>query len=139
VGRPRGGGTEHGGAAATAAGAGEGTAVLVLREECLRQGVGTLRRELAEALEAGTRTLVVDVCQVRDLSSTVVALLLRAKRCCRARGGHVVLRGLSRAEVDVLHRTGLSPLFEIEARHPAAAPAASGSPRERSRTREQEG
>ncbi|WP_432519245.1 STAS domain-containing protein [Kineococcus sp. SYSU DK006] len=112
-----------GSAAAGAAAAGDGTAVLVLREEWLRQGVGTLRRELAEALEAGTRTLVVDVCEVQHLSSTVVALLLRAKRCCRARGGRVVLRGLGRAEVDVLHRTGLSPLFEIEARCTAAAPA----------------
>ncbi|NAZ86856.1 STAS domain-containing protein [Kineococcus sp. T90] len=78
------------------------------------RGVGALRRELGEALDTGTCTLVVDLSGVAHLSSPVIALLLRAKRRCRARGGRVVLRGVSRGDLDVLRRTGLSPLFEID-------------------------
>ncbi|WP_432573239.1 STAS domain-containing protein [Kineococcus sp. SYSU DK005] len=95
---------------------GEGVAVVVLHEGLPHQGVGALRRELGRTLDAGAHTLVVDLSGVPHLSSVVVALLLRAKRCCRARGGRVVLRGLDRAHLQVLHRTGLSPLFQLEPR-----------------------
>ncbi len=101
-------------AGATTAATEEGVTVVALHEGCLRQGVGALRRSLGEALDSGTSTLVVDVSGVEHLSSVVVALLLRAKRCCRVRGGRVVLRGLGRDDLDVLHRTGLAPLFDIE-------------------------
>ncbi|WP_432497295.1 STAS domain-containing protein [Kineococcus gypseus] len=108
-------------AGATGAGAGDrpedGTTVLVLDDDAAQapgRGVGALRRELGEALDGGCSTLVVDVSGVDHLSSAVVALLLRAKRRCRARGGRVVLRGPSRGAVEVLHRTGLAPLFDVE-------------------------
>ena len=101
----------------------EDVAVVVLREASVRRGVGTLRRDLASTLDSGVSTVVIDVSGVQDLSSVVVGLLLRVKRCCRARGGRVVLRGLNRVDLHVMHRTGLSSLFEIETPAPAPAPA----------------
>ena len=103
--------TSGAGAAAVPA---DGASVVVLHQEHAWQGTEALRRELAGALDAGASTIVVDVPGAQHLSSAVVALLLRAKRRCRARGGRVVLRGLDRHQLDVLHRTGLSPLFEID-------------------------
>ena len=101
----------------------EDVAVVVLREASVRRGVETLRRDLAATLDSGVSTVVIDVSGVQDLSSVVVGLLLRVKRCCRARGGRVVLRGLNRVDLHVMHRTGLSSLFEIETPAPAPAPA----------------
>ncbi|WP_158257280.1 STAS domain-containing protein [Kineococcus xinjiangensis] len=86
--------------------------VIALDDSTLLQGLGTLRWHLDEVLHRGPATLVIDLTQVHRLSSVTVAVLLRAKRQCRARGARVVLRGVSRSSLEVLQRTGLSPLFE---------------------------
>jgi anti-anti-sigma factor len=51
---------------------------------------------------------------VTVLSSTAVASFLSAHRTCRARGGTVVLRGANRRTEDLLHRTGLWRVMQLE-------------------------
>jgi anti-anti-sigma regulatory factor len=43
-----------------------------------------------------------------------VASLLWAHRICRARGGTVVLRGANRRTLDLLHRTGLERVLQLD-------------------------
>jgi len=87
--------------------------VVALDDDDLLRGLVDLQHHLGEVLGgAGPRTLVVDLGGVRLLSSATIGVLLRTRRRCRARGGRVVLRGLSRPSRDVLRRTGLSPLFD---------------------------
>jgi len=90
----------------------DGVTVVALDDENLLQGLVDLQCHLSPVLAGGPRTLVVDLRGVRLLSSATIGVLLRTRRRCRARGGQVVLRGLSRRSRDVLRRTGLSPLFD---------------------------
>jgi anti-anti-sigma factor len=85
-----------------------------LSDELLVDGVADIRWLLHDALLAGARELVVDLSQVQLLSSPAVASFLSAHRTCRARGGAVVLRGVNRRTLDLLHRTGLWRVLELE-------------------------
>lgn len=69
--------------------------------------VAGLRAGVATALRSTSPTVVVDVSGVRRLSSTTVTALLWAQRRCRARGGAVILQGLSRQGARSLRRSGL--------------------------------
>lgn len=93
-----------------------------LSDELLLEGVADVRWLLHDALLAGARELVVDLSQVHQLSSPAVASFLSAHRTCRARGGAVILRGVNRRTLDLLHRTGLWRVLELEpaADRPAA-------------------
>lgn len=102
------------------------TVVVALADETLLEGLADLRWGLRGLLTHGVSTLVVDVAGVERLSSATVAALLRAKRHCRARGGGVVVRGASRRSLDVLHRTGLARVFDIQAA-PARPPVTAGA------------
>ncbi len=73
-----------------------------------------LRGELPGLLGGGTDTLVIDVSGVDRLSSSGVATLLAVKRTARARRVHVVLAGPSDRTREVIVRTGLASVFEIE-------------------------
>jgi anti-anti-sigma factor len=73
-----------------------------------------LERRLAVALEAGPRTLVVDMSAVGRISSTTVAALLWTKRRCSSRGVEVRLRGPSRRCLDALERVGLLGVLAVE-------------------------
>ncbi len=77
-------------------------------------GLADVRWLLHDALLAGARRLVVDLTRVQHLSSTAVASLLWAHRICRARGGTVVLRGANRRTLDLLHRTGLKRVLQLD-------------------------
>ncbi|SFL89426.1 STAS domain-containing protein [Geodermatophilus ruber] len=93
-----------------------------LDDDLLAHGLADVRWLLHDALLAGARRLVVDLTRVQHLSSSVVASFLWAHRTCRARGGAVVLRGANRRTEDLLHRTGLWRVIELEpAAHRAAA------------------
>lgn len=85
-----------------------------LEDTLLREGLADVRWLLHDALLAGARRLVVDVSRVQHLASPAVASLLSAHRTCRARGGSVVLRGANRRTLDLLHRTGLWRVMELE-------------------------
>jgi anti-anti-sigma factor len=85
-----------------------------LSDELLADGLAEVRWLLHDALLAGARRLVVDLGEVEHLSSPAVASFLSAHRTCRARGGTVVLRGANRRTLDLLHRTGLWRVLELE-------------------------
>ncbi|MCZ2811576.1 STAS domain-containing protein [Modestobacter sp. VKM Ac-2979] len=97
----------------------DGQVVVRLSDDLLADGLADLRWLLHDALLSGARRLVVDLTDVRQLSSTAVASFLWAHRTCRARGGAVVLRGVNRRTEDLLHRTGLWRVMQLEdAPHP---------------------
>ncbi|GAA4735986.1 hypothetical protein GCM10023328_15300 [Modestobacter marinus] len=98
----------------------DGQVVVRLSDDLLADGLADLRWLLRDALLSGARRLVVDLTDVRQLSSTAVASFLWAHRTCRARGGAVVLRGVNRRTEDLLHRTGLWRVMQLEdpAEHP---------------------
>jgi anti-anti-sigma factor len=85
-----------------------------LSDALLANGLADVRWLLHDALLAGARHLVVDLSSVQQLSSPAVASFLSAHRTCRARGGAVVLRGPNRRTLDLLHRTGLWRVLELE-------------------------
>ncbi len=85
-----------------------------LTDDMLSEGLADVRWLLHDALLAGARHLVVDLSRVQHLSSPAVASFLSAHRTCRARGGTVVLRGANRRTLDLLHRTGLWHVLELE-------------------------
>jgi len=85
-----------------------------LSDDLLADGLADVRWLLHDALLAGARRLVVDLSRVTVLSSTAVASFLWAHRTCRARGGTVVLRGPNRRTEDLLHRTGLWRVLQLE-------------------------
>lgn len=85
-----------------------------LSDDLLSEGVADVRWLLHDALLAGARRVVVDLSEVHHLSSPAVASFLSAHRTCRARGGTVVLRGANRRTLDLLHRTGLWRVLELE-------------------------
>lgn len=84
----------------------------MLDEDGLREQLGVLRWHLGRLLENGDPALVVDVSRLTSLSSATVAVLLRARRFCRARGGRLVLDRPHRNVLSVLRRSGLEDLFE---------------------------
>ena len=88
--------------------------LIVLDDALFAEGVADVRWLLHDALLAGARRLVVDLTGVQHLSSTAVASFLWAHRICRARGGAVVLRGANRRTEDLLQRTGLWRVLQIE-------------------------
>ncbi len=85
-----------------------------LDDGLLGGGLADVRWTLLGTLHAGARSLVVDLSDVQRLPDAVVAVLLWAHRICRARGGAVVLRGANRRTVDLLHRTGLWRVIQLE-------------------------
>ncbi len=85
-----------------------------LSDELLAEGLADVRWLLHDALLVGARRLVVDLSKVTVLSSTAVASFLWAHRTCRARGGAVVLRGPNRRTEDLLLRTGLWHVMQME-------------------------
>ena len=74
-----------------------------------------LRWQLRGLVMDGVSLVVVDVSELDQISSTVLAALLDTHRVCRRRGGGVVIRHASRRMSDVLRRTGLDRVFEVEA------------------------
>lgn len=91
---------------------------VALRDDRLAQGLSDLRWHLPSLLAGGTNTLVIDVSDVPRLSSTCVATLLWVRRTCHARHIRVVLADPTDRTHEVLTRTGLASVFEIESRVP---------------------
>jgi anti-anti-sigma factor len=89
---------------------------VALTDERMTQGLNDLRWHLPTLLAGGTNTLVIDVSGVARLSSTCVATLLWVKRSCQSRSVRVVLADPTDRTLDVLTRTGLASVFEIEGR-----------------------
>jgi anti-anti-sigma factor len=96
------------------AGTGSDEVIVRLTDDMLADGVAEVRWLLHDAVLTGARHVVVDVREVAQLSSPVVASFLSAHRACRARGGGVVVRGANRRTVDLLRRTGLWRVLHLE-------------------------
>ncbi|MGY1602312.1 STAS domain-containing protein [Geodermatophilus sp. SYSU D00815] len=88
--------------------------VVALDDGVLADGYADARWLLRDALLAGARRIVVDVSGVHALGSPALASFLWAHRVCRARGGAVVLRGADRRTRDMLHRTGLWRVLQLQ-------------------------
>ena len=91
--------------------------------EDLAQTLLDLHRAVAHGLLAGVRRIVVDTSAIGCLSSTTLTALLWAQRRCRARGGSVIVRNPSAKSTELLIRTGLWEVLEIEAGAPVRSPA----------------
>jgi anti-anti-sigma factor len=94
--------------------------VVELRPEDLPHTLIDLHRVVTQAVLRGARRVVVDVSQVDCLTSTTITALLWARRRCVARGGAVVLRNPSARSMDLIIRTGLWDVIEVEAGAPRA-------------------
>jgi anti-anti-sigma factor len=90
-------------------------AIVTLSDAELADGLATLRWRLRDLVLDGVCLVIVDVSDVDQISSTVLAALLDTHRVCRRRGGGVVIRHASRKMTDVLRRTGLDRVFDVEA------------------------
>ncbi|GMA86555.1 hypothetical protein GCM10025868_18050 [Angustibacter aerolatus] len=88
--------------------------MVVLDDHLVGGGLPRLRSSLGAAMSGGRSVLVVDVSGVERLSSTVVGALLWTRRACAARQVRVVLRGARREHLDLLQRTGLQSVLELE-------------------------
>ena len=90
-------------------------AIVMLSDADLGSGLTSLRWRLRGLVMDGACLVVIDVSEVDQISSTLLAALLDTHRVCRGRGGGVVIRHASRKMADVLRRTGLDRVFEVEA------------------------
>jgi anti-sigma B factor antagonist len=88
--------------------------VVQLSEALVAEGLADARWLLHEALLSGARRIVVDLSRVSQLASPALASFLWAHRICRARGGAVVLRGADRRTEDMLRRTGLWRVLQVQ-------------------------
>ncbi|HZX07904.1 STAS domain-containing protein [Kribbella sp.] len=90
-------------------------AIVTLSDAELACGLSSLRWRLRDLVMDGVCLVVVDVSDLDQLESTVLAALLDTHRVCRRRGGGVVIRHAGRKLSDVLRRTGLDRVFDVEA------------------------
>ncbi len=93
--------------------------VVPLSQPMLAEGLADVRWLLHREVLDGARWIVVDLSCVTSLASPALASFLWAHRVCRARGGGVVLRGADRRVQDVLRRTGLDHVLQVQAVRPA--------------------
>jgi anti-anti-sigma factor len=94
--------------------------VRLLDRMLIKEGViSELSEELADLLNAGNRRIVLNFGNVERMSSTIVAVLMKAHRCCaEAPGGMLKICGLSGNVADVFAVAGLPrvvPILEDEA------------------------
>ena len=90
-------------------------AIVTLSDADLDGSLSPLRWRLHGLVMDGACLVVIDVSEIDQISSTLLAALLDTHRVCRRRGGGVVIRHASRKMTDVLRRTGLDRVFEVEA------------------------
>jgi len=90
-------------------------AIVMLSDADLDGSLSPLRWRLHGLVTEGACLVVIDVSEIDQISSTLLAALLDTHRVCRRRGGGVIIRHASRKMSDVLRRTGLDRVFEVEA------------------------
>ena len=88
--------------------------VIVLDDRTLPAGLTGLRSLVRDAFLEGGARVIVDVAGLQRLSSGTVAALLWANRHCHQRGGVVVLRAPSESNLELLRRTGLGDVLQVE-------------------------
>ncbi|ADB32950.1 anti-sigma-factor antagonist [Kribbella flavida DSM 17836] len=89
-------------------------AIVTVTEGLLAQGLSGLRWQLRDLVMDGAYLVVIDVSEVDQISSNLLAALLDTHRVCRRRGGGVVIRHANRKTTELLRRTGLDRVFAVE-------------------------
>lgn len=89
-------------------------AIVTLSDKLLAAGSSALRSELRSLVMDGVCVVVIDVSDIGQIESTLLGALLDTHRACRRRGGVVVIRHADRRVADLLHRTGLDRVFDVE-------------------------
>lgn len=89
-------------------------AIVTLSNTDTGGGLTQLRWRLRGLVMEGACLVVIDVSDLDQISSTLLAALLDTHRVCRQRGGGVVIRHASRKMTELLRRTGLDHVFEVE-------------------------
>lgn len=77
------------------------------------EGDRLLRERVMQALEAGSRFLIIDLCEVSYVDSGGIGALVEMYNQVNRRGGHLKLLCPSACADRVLHITHLSSVFEI--------------------------
>ena len=90
-------------------------AIVTLSDADTGAGSTQLRWRLRGVVMEGACLVVVDVSDIDQISSTLLAALLDTHRVCRQCGGGLVIRHASRKMTEYLRRTGLDRVFEVEA------------------------
>ncbi|WP_329001016.1 STAS domain-containing protein [Kribbella sp. NBC_00709] len=89
-------------------------AIVTISDADLSSGLTALRWRLRSVVMEGACLVVIDLSDIGEMSSTLLAALLDTHRVCRQRGGGVVIRHAGRKMTDVLRRTGLDRVFAVE-------------------------
>ncbi len=89
-------------------------AIVTVTDGLLAEGLTGLRWQLRDLVMDGACLVVVDVSDVDQISSTLLAALLDTHRVCRRRGGGVAIRHANRRTAELLRRTGLDKVFAVE-------------------------
>lgn len=95
--------------------------IVPVREIALGTDPGEFERGLDAALAARPRALVLEMGAVARVSSTIVAMVLWARRRCVTEGVEIVLRHPSRRCRETLDRAGLRQLVREAGGLPAAS------------------
>lgn len=95
--------------------------VVRLSDAVVGDGLADTRWLLHEALLSGARRIVVDLTRVPKVASPALASFLTAHRILRARGGALALRGADRRTEEMLRRTGLQHVLDVQPGHRGAA------------------
>lgn len=90
-------------------------AIVTVTDALLARGLSGLRWQLRDIVMDGAYLVVIDVSEVEQISSHLLAALLDTHRACRRRGGGVVIRHANRRTSELLRRTGLDGVFTVEA------------------------
>lgn len=98
----------------------EDVAVVALTDHQLREGIASLRWGLDRLLADGQSKLVIDLGGVDQVSATVVAAMLWAKRRCLARRVEVVVQDPNRRTHEMLRRTGLETALKVQSPTPGS-------------------
>jgi anti-anti-sigma factor len=75
---------------------------------------GLLEREMAQAIAAGSETLVLELSQVRFMSSSGLHVLIRIDAALRAQGGRLLIASASAVVQALLRLTGLEERLSFE-------------------------
>ena len=89
-------------------------AIITVSEALLARGMTGLRWQLSDIVMQGAYLVVIDLSEVEQVSSQLLSALLGTHRTCHRRGGGVVIRHANRRTSELLRRTGLDEVFEVE-------------------------
>ncbi|MCE9598577.1 MAG: STAS domain-containing protein [Spirochaetia bacterium] len=98
----------------------EGVTILKLTGRLTLEEIHSIEAQTKELLANGRSLLVINMIDVRDLSSSGIAKILAIKRTLESRGGMLVLSDLSPVCEHVLDLAGLTEAF-VTCKNDAAA------------------